>query len=221
MKNSILALLFSFAVPSSLLSLAHANTSQELSQALSTVPTITAETFQVGKTWVWTYSMDDQVYSTEKYTVLTARPDYVLIEMSTRLPNQTDFVVHHHLAVNPLRCLKAYNNPADFKPWSIVLSYLDNGRWSPVTGLDKTLAFEEKFNCDRNIHRQAQRQTVFTMIPTTAGDSLMFQQRRWKNHETSYFFAEGPEAGVMGFKRMSKPTQKPQYTIRFTQSSTP
>lgn len=192
------------------LSLAHGKVSS------SSLPVISAQTFTVGSSWVWKYYEDNILFSTEKYTVLESSPTRVLIEMSTRLRGEDSFRVHHRLEANPERCLKAYKNSADFKPWSIALYYWNNNQWNLVEGLEKTLAFEEKFNCNPHVFKTPYRETLFEVLPTDFGNLELFQQRKARNYESSWFFNVGGLPGIMAYKKMSLPGAKTEYYSRFS-----
>jgi hypothetical protein len=180
--------------------------------------TITSEYFTPGKSWLWKYYQDGVLYSTEKYTVLESAPNRVLIQMSTKLPGQTEFFVHHKLEANPQRCLRAHRNPAEYRPWMINLYYRDDGQWTLVDGLTTTAAFEEKFNCNPHRLRTAQVKTFFQTLTTDLGGQEIFQQRKGFYDESSWYFDLPDYPGVMAYKRMSRPEEKIQYEIRFSLS---
>lgn len=178
--------------------------------------TIHPDFFKPGQVWHWKYYQDGVLYSTEKYTVLEARPDRVLIQMSTRLAGQRDFIIHHRQEVNPQRCLLAHKNPAHYRPWSINLYFKNNGRWELVDGLTTTLAFEEKFNCNPHHFQSRYRNTYFKTLTTDLGAQELFQQRKGPRDNSSWYFNHSEYAGLMAFKRMSQPEEKVQYEIRFS-----
>lgn len=181
------------------------------------VATITAETFSVGQMWHWNYYQDGALYSTERYTILEARPDHVVIQMSRRIAGEADFTIHHLQEVNPQRCLQAYKNPADPRPWSIKLFFKNQGRWEAMEGLTSTLAFEEKFNCNPHRLKSPYRNTYFEVKDTALGAQELFQQRKGPADNSSWYFNQGSSApGLMGYKRMSRPQEKVQYEIRFS-----
>jgi hypothetical protein len=182
------------------------------------VKTVSAVFFVPGKSWNWKYYADGVLYSTEKYTVLESAPTRVLIQMSTKLPGQDQFFVHHLLEANPERCLRARKNPADIRPWSIKLYYRDNGAWTLVDGLTTTAAFEEKFNCNPNVIKNVQSKTLFKTADTDLGVQELFQQRKYRHDISSWYFNVAEYPGVMAYKNMSKPDEKVQYEIRFSLS---
>lgn len=180
--------------------------------------TITPDFFVPGQTWHWKYFMDGALYSTEKYTILEASPTRVLIQMSTKLPGQEQFVIHHLQEVNPQRCLRAHQNPADYRPWSINLYYKNNGHWELVDGLTTTAAFEEKFNCNPHRVRNNRIETFLDVRDTDLGPQEVFQQRKNRQDDSSWYFNIPDYPGIMAFKRMSRPDEKVQYEIRFSLS---
>jgi hypothetical protein len=179
---------------------------------------VSADYFVPGKTWVWKYYEDGVLYSTEKYTVLESSPTRVLLQMSTKLPGQAEFFIHHLQEVNPQRCLRAHKNPVDYRPWSINLYYKDNGRWILVDGLTTTAAFEEKFNCNPHRLHSVQANTLFQVRDTDLGSLELFQQRKGRQDDSSWYFNRPDYPGVMAYKRMSQPSEKTQYEIRFSLS---
>src|SRR5690606_24638351 len=91
------------------------------------------------------------LHVTERYSVIASDETFIWIEMSTRYGGQGDFISHHRMRVSVKRCLEAYRNPVQRKPWSFLLyNRGPDGSWQKVGIQGKTLAFEEKFNCDPN-----------------------------------------------------------------------
>lgn len=180
--------------------------------------TITPDFFKPGQVWHWKYYQDGVLYSTERYTILEARPDRVLIQMSTRIAGDSEFIIHHRQEVNPQRCLLAYKNPAQYRPWSIKLYYRNQGQWELIDGLTTTLAFEEKFNCNPHRFQSSYRNTHFKTMMTDLGEQELFQQRKGPQDNSSWFFNLPDHPGLMAFKPMSRPEEKVQYEIRFSVS---
>ncbi len=179
---------------------------------------VSADFFKPQQVWHWKYYQDGKLYSTERYTVLEASPTRVLIQMSTKLPGQDQFFVHHLQEVNPQRCLRAHQNPADYRPWSIKLYYKADGHWELVDGLTTTAAFEEKFNCNPHRVRNNRIETFVQMRDTDLGPQELFQQRKNRQDDRSWYFNLPEYPGIMAFKRMSRPEEKVQYEIRFSLS---
>jgi len=171
----------------------------------ATVPTVAANDFTVGRSWTWDYfDSTGALYSSERYTVISQTGDDILIEMSSAYgtatgdstsdpaPNE-QFNVHHRILANVAQCLGAYTNPAQTKPWSIRMFALTNGQWDEYDP-GKTLAFEEKFNCNPHIQTSASAPylTVFSMVD---GESV-FQQKLWRRLTSSWFSMSGPDMAV-------------------------
>lgn len=160
----------------------------------STVPVVQASDFNVGRSWTWDY-FDGQgaIYSTERYEVLVRNGDLVLIEMSSSYDGGATLVAHHRIEAKIGDCLRAYVNPAQKKPWKFKMFSLEQGRWVPFDP-GKTLAFEEKFNCNPNVTGGvgANYETVFATID---GEDV-FQQKLWRKLESSWFSMSGSDRAI-------------------------
>ncbi|KYG63748.1 hypothetical protein AZI86_13060 [Bdellovibrio bacteriovorus] len=178
--------------------------------------TITTDFFKPGQRWHWKYYQDGSLYSTERYTVLSALQDKVVLEMSTKLAGESDFKVHHRLEVNPQKCLNAYKNPALHKPYSFELYYWRDGKWELVEGLTSPIPFEEKFNCNPHRVKSAYKNTFFQNMDTDLGLQEIFQQRKGRLDMSSWYFNLPDYPGILAYKRMSRPDERVQYHIRFS-----
>lgn len=104
-------------------------------------PQIHISEFSQGKTWTWDYYDDQkQLYSTERYEVLSVRGNVVQIEMATEFPSKPGFTAHHRFEADVSRCLNANNS------WQLRTWFLNGSKWEEYSN-PKTLMFEEKFNC--------------------------------------------------------------------------
>lgn len=180
--------------------------------------TISPDFFQPGQRWYWKYYQDGVLYSTERYTVLAATPQRVFFEMATKLSAESTFRAHHRIEVNPQKCLRAYQNPAQHIPYSFQLYYLQNGQWQLVDGLTSPLAFEEKFNCNPYRLKGTYKSTFFQSTETDLGIQELFQQRKGPLDMSSWYFNTTDYPGIMAYKRMSRPQERVQYHIRFSLS---
>ena len=163
-------------------------------QVPQTVPTIEAGDFSVGRSWTWDYvDSSGKIHSTERYEVLTRVNDRVLIEMSSSYDGAPTLTAHHRLDVRVNDCLRAYRNPAQKKPWSFKMYSLSDGKWVPFDP-GKTLAFEEKFNCNPHVMSE-KHQPYLTVFTTIAGEKV-FQQKLWRKLSSSWFSIEGESAAV-------------------------
>lgn len=178
--------------------------------------TVTPDFFKPGQRWHWKYYQDGVLYSTERYTVLEAAPDRVFFEMSTRLAGETGFTVHHRLEVNPQKCLAAYKNPAQHKPYAFQLYYWRNEKWELVEGLTSPIPFEEKFNCNPHRLKSAYKNTFFQIADTDLGVQEIFQQRKGPSDNSSWYFNLPDYPGILAYKRMSRPDERVQYFSRFS-----
>lgn len=163
---------------------------------VSRLPVVSVETFQPGRSWTWNYWDGSEIYSSERYTVLSVQGSVVWIEMATRLAGQTEYYPHHRLKVSVDKCLQSYKTSGEPRPWSFSMYYRDGEQWVEMV-MSKTLAFEEKFNC--NPHRYAKASSYLTMF-RDASEGRLFQQKRWGRIESSWFLLEGVEAGVAAEK---------------------
>lgn len=163
-------------------------------EAPQSVPVVSAQTFSVGKSWTWDYfELTGAMYSTERYTVLSVQGSVVWIEMASDYRGGQNLNSHHRIRVDIEKCLAAYKNPAQKKPWSIQMYYLVNGSWEKFDQ-NKTLAFEEKFNCNPHVftHRSAAYLTIFETVDGVPA----FQQKRFGQIESSWFGMSGSLAGI-------------------------
>lgn len=177
------------------------------------VPQVKIEFFELNRKWIWDYfDMDGKLYSSEQYEVLSRKDDVVLIEMSTTFSKDEEFKPHHRIEVNLSRCYKRYRSPLNPVSWSIRLFYKNDEKWVLMSGLDNTLAFEEKFNCDPYQYLSYEKKTIFMQD----GEKLLFQHSRWGKDHGSWFFHEGSLSGVLATKKMvSGFSSKPTHIIRF------
>lgn len=179
--------------------------------ATDRVATISPEFFEPGRTWTWEYYQEGvTLYSVEKYEVIENIEGEVTLEMSTHFPGQGTFKAHHRLRVNIDRCLAAYANRADIKPWSFRIFHRLQNKWIEVEP-PTTLAFEEKFNC--NPHRHDSREYLTVFRDSSAGE--LFMHKRWRNLEGSWFMNAGPEAGVLFEKDFNHGAGTHHYLMRF------
>ncbi|HMN70065.1 MAG TPA: hypothetical protein PKC28_16100 [Bdellovibrionales bacterium] len=112
------------------------------------VATVLPGDFAVGRQWIWDYyDITEQLYSTERYTVVGYEGARAVIEMATLFPGKAEFLAHHRLVVDVNECLEAYASPMRRKPWMLRMRYWNGRKWNAVAPKG-TIAFEEKFNCD-------------------------------------------------------------------------
>lgn len=192
--------------------------SAALAQVASSPPlkTISEDFFKPGQQWLWKYFQDHELYSTEKYRVLEASENRVLFEMSTKLAEENQFKIHHRLEVDPRKCLRAYQNPSQHRPYSFKLYYYQEGQWQLVEGLTSPIPFEEKFNCNPHRFRGSYRNTYFQTLETDLGPQEVFQQRKGPWDKSSWYFNTSDYPGILAFKRMSRPQERVQYHVRFS-----
>ncbi|MES2964416.1 MAG: hypothetical protein V4760_11025 [Bdellovibrionota bacterium] len=183
-----------------------------LAQTPARVPTIEASDFQIGRSWIWDYvDASGKTYSTERYEVLALKDDRVLIEMSSSYDGGTTLTAHHRLDAKVGDCLLAYRNPAQKKPWKFTMYSLDQGKWVPFDP-GKTLAFEEKFNCNPHV-MMAPHENYLTVFSTFGGEAV-FQQKLWRKLESSWFSLNGPERAVASRKQFGTPQSGYVFTRR-------
>jgi hypothetical protein len=110
------------------------------------------------------------------------------------------------------KCLAAYSNPAQKKPWSITMYSRSASGWTEFDA-PSTLAFEEKFNCNPREYTKpsAPYLTVYSVIDGVR----VFQQKLWRRLSSSWFAAEGAERGVAVQKEFtSDPTTTYVFKLR-------
>lgn len=185
--------------------------------AHAALPTVSPDTFHVGDAWSWKYTAPDgKFYSQERYTVVGKAGSIVQIEMATRYEAEAEFKPHHRIEADVNRCLAAYSNAVEKKPWSFAMYYFENGRWNRVQN-DKTLAFEEKFNCDSFERDNRDWRTVFGVFESGAyAGRAFFEQKLWRRMPGSHFFLDGEDAGVMATKQMDHGPGSPVYQVEFS-----
>mgnify|MGYP001120615272 CR=1 FL=1 len=161
------------------------------------LPVVSEEDFAPGNRWTWDYfDKDEELYSSETYTVLENEDGLLLFEMSTEFPDATQDRIHHRLQVDLNKCLASYKNPADMKVWSIKLHAWNGSQWIDA-GVTNTLAFEEKFNCNPNVGRSSvQWATLFR--GTERGE--LFQLQVKTRLASSWFFHDGENAAIQAEK---------------------
>lgn len=162
------------------------------------VPTLDANDFTIGRSWTWDYvDASGKIHSTERYEVVSRENDRVLIEMSSSYDGGTTLTVHHRIDVKVNDCLLAYRNPAQKKAWSFKMYSLTNGHWVPFDP-GKTLAFEEKFNCNPHV-MTAPHQPYLTVF-STIDEEKVFQQKLWRKLNSSWFSETGTNRAI-AFKK--------------------
>ncbi len=167
--------------------------------AADTLSVVKPADFAVGKTWVWNYYESSQIYSTERYQVLARTGSVVTLEMATHYNNEGTFKAHHRLEVDIAKCLDAHSRLYDYRPWSLKMFFLNEGRWERIENPQHTLPFEEKFNCDPHVRTLRAKATVFGTDPS---GNQVFQQRRYGVDKGTWFHLEGLNAGTAAFKQM-------------------
>ena len=176
------------------------------------LPTVAVSDFTVGRSWTWDYTQGDGTpWSTERYTVVAATGSVVMLEISSDYGGGQNLKPNTRLQVEVTKCLSAYSNSAQKKPWSFKMFSLSAKGWSEFEA-PSTLAFEEKFNCNPREYLKPSDQylTVYSAIDGTR----VFQQKLWRKLTSSWFAAEGPQRGVAVQKEFtSDPTET--YVFRF------
>lgn len=183
-----------------------------LAQTPTSVPMVQAADFKVGRSWTWDYfDSNGKTYSTERYEVLSQNGDVVLLELSSSYDGGERLTPHHRIEANVASCVRSYSNPVQKKPWSFKMYSRENGRWVPFDP-GKTLAFEEKFNCNPNVTGGvgANYETVFATID---GESV-FQQKLWRKLESSWFSMTGQERGIAFRKTFASDPAAPFVFVR-------
>ena len=174
------------------------------------LPVISASDFSVGSSWTWDYTVQNGApWSTERYTVISKNMSTVLLEISSDYGGSQNLKPNTRLEVDVTKCLNAYANPVQKKPWSFKMYSLTGATWTEFTP-PSTLAFEEKFNCNPReyLATGAPYLTVYSAIDGTR----VFQQMLWRKLASTWFALQGPEAGVAFSKDF---TADPQMTYRF------
>jgi len=157
------------------------------------VSTVSISDFSVGRKWHWNYfDSHDQIYSSEQYEVISNNGGKILIEMSSRLPGQTDFHPHHRIEAALADCLNSYRNPVDRQPWSMRMFHLEGSQWIEIEP-PSPLAFEEKFNCNPYRHDSSEYLTLVKDSPV----GEIFSHLRWRRIEGSWYFNSGMNSGVV------------------------
>jgi hypothetical protein len=175
------------------------------------LPTVKPDDFKIGRYWTWDYvEASGNIYSSERYVVVGHADNMVWLEMSTQLPHQVGFNAHHRLQVNVQDCLRAYRNPNQKIGWSFRMFQLENGSWQE-TGVGKTLAFEEKFNCNPFLFTDAFAN--FLTVEKKIGGEEVFQQRLWRRLDSTWFSEGGPDAGI-AFMKTFDAEQPKAYTMK-------
>jgi hypothetical protein len=174
------------------------------------LPTIRATDFQVGQSWTWDYTeANGKIYSTERYTVVDLQGTTVLLEIASDYNGGQNLKPNTRVKADVAKCLAAYSNPHQKKPWSITMySHTANG-WSEFEA-PSTLAFEEKFNCNPREYRKPSDQylTEYSVVDGVK----VFQQKLWRKLVSSWFAQEGTARAVAVQKEF---TSDPAMTYRF------
>lgn len=153
------------------------------------MPVVTFQDFPVGQSWIWDYfDPSGAVYSTERYTVLKAQGSTLLIEMASDYSGGQNLKPHHRMVVDLSKCLAAYRNPVQKKPWHFRLFYLNQSRWVETEPAN-TLAFEEKFNC--NGHRYEKPSLPYLTVEGVFESQPVFMQKLWRKIEGTWFGIAG------------------------------
>lgn len=177
------------------------------------LPTVVAADFTVGRSWTWDYTQaDGKPWSTERYTVVAANGTTVLLEISSDYGGGQNLKPNTRLEVDVAKCLAAYSNPVQKKPWSFKMFSFSSGKWSEFEA-PSTLAFEEKFNCNPREYLQPSDQylTVYSIVDGVR----VFQQKLWRRLSASWFAAEGTARGVAVQKEFtSDPTMTYVFKLR-------
>ena len=175
------------------------------------VPVIQVSDFQVGRHWIWDYVQPSgQIYSTERYEVLSVNGSTVLIEMSSDYGGGQNFKAHTRIEVNVDQCIAAYRNRAAKTPWSFTMYSIVDGAWSPYDA-PKTLAFEEKFNCNPHVQTDVWDDylTAFSVID----NEPVFEQKLWRRIDLSWYSLSGPNTAVAFQKAFTADPSQP-YTMK-------
>lgn len=185
-------------------------------EATASLPTVSSAMFEVGQSWTWDYfDPNDNIYSTERYTVIAKKGETVLIEMASDYSGGQNLQPHHRIQVDLAKCLAAYKNPVQKKPWRFAMYYLSHGKWNQIEQ-ENTLAFEEKFNCNGHLYSKPAEPylTAFDQI----GGQAVFSQKLWRKLEGSWFAAGGSLQAIALFKKFSSdPTQLYKMKLRAQQ----
>ncbi len=158
------------------------------------LPTVQLADFAVGTSWTWDYQESSgKLYSTERYTVIEVRGSEVLLEIASDYGGGQNLKPNTRVRADIAKCLAAYSNPYQKKPWSITMYSLAAKGWTEFDA-PSTLAFEEKFNCNPREYLKPSDQylTVYRDI----GGIRVFQQKLWRRLTSSWFSLEGPSRAV-------------------------
>lgn len=174
------------------------------------LPTVQVSDFTVGRSWTWDYTQaDGHLYSTERYTVVGVEGSVVLLEIASDYGGGQNLRPNTRVQADVAKCLAAYSNPHQKKPWSITMFSLSAGRWTEFEA-PSTLAFEEKFNC--NPREYLQMSDPYLTVYSVVDGVRVFQQKLWRRLTSSWFAAEGPERAVAVQKEF---TSDPSMTYTF------
>lgn len=185
-----------------------------LAASAQPVATISIGDFTSGRSWVWEYRTErGDLYSTEKYSVVSVNGNQVVLEMSTTFFNEGHFQSHHRLVVPLDRCLAAYANPSEVKVWSFKMFFREGEHWREVVP-PSTLAFEEKFNCNPYRHDSLEFKTEFKSSPV----GELFTHKRWRTLEGTWFMNEGELRGVAFAKKFTHGNGGETYHLSLSKS---
>jgi hypothetical protein len=183
----------------------------------TSLPTVSSANFAVGQSWTWDYfDPSDKIYSTERYTVIAKKGDVVLIEMASDYSGGQNLQPHHRIQVDVAKCLAAYKNPVQKKPWRFAMYYLSQGKWTEIDQ-ENTLAFEEKFNCNGHLYSKPS-EPYLTAFDQVDGQPV-FSQKLWRKLEGSWFASSGSLQAMALFKKFSSdPSQLYKMKLRAQQA---
>jgi hypothetical protein len=174
------------------------------------LPVVSPSDFSVGTAWTWDYvDQTGAPWSTERYTVISQNGSTVLLEISSDYGAGHSLKPNTRLEVDVAKCLNAYSNPAQKKPWSFKMYSLSGASWTEYSA-PSTLAFEEKFNCNPREYLKAS--APYLTVYSEIGGLRVFQQKLWRKILSSWFALDGPSAGVAISKDFSA---DPRMTYRF------
>lgn len=196
MTKILVFLLFSFLLNAFI----HKSRADEVIPAPSAVPVISMDDFAVNKTWTWSYfTKKNEFYSSERYRVIAVKGSQVELEMASTFKPGQPVKTHHHLVVDVSKCLAAYEKPGVKKTWAFKMYYWNGSKWESAGDSIPNAAFEEKFNCNPHVVSTPSMETVFDVASplVSANSEKIFQQRKNKRQDGSWYFLEGENAGVV------------------------
>lgn len=177
------------------------------------LPTIQVSDFTVGRSWTWDYTQaDGKIYSTERYTVIDVRGSVALLEIASDYGGGQNLKPNTRVRADISKCLLAYSNRYQKKPWSITMYSRSENGWSEFDA-PSTLAFEEKFNC--NPREYLKQSEPYLTVYSVVDGVRVFQQKLWRRLSSSWFAIDGLERGVAVQKEFkSDPAQTYTFKLR-------